>query len=85
MYHPNHPDGNYQMANQVQVFDPPNAISWKPGQDTDDGSLTFGGWVWRYDLTPVGPSEPGRGPDSDSADASPEWSSTRQCSQSPKA
>ena len=57
MYHPNHPDGNYQMANQVQVFDPPNAISWKPGQDTDDGSLTFGGWVWRYDLTPVGPSE----------------------------
>ena len=57
MYHPNHPDGNYQVANRVQVFDPPNVISWEPGQDTDDGSLTFGGWVWRYDLTPAGPSE----------------------------
>ncbi len=44
MYHPNHPDGNYQVANRVQVFDPPNVISW-------------GGWVWRYDLTPAGPSE----------------------------
>jgi len=57
MYHPNHPDGTYQVANRVQVFDPPNAISWETGQETDDGSLTFGGWVWRYDLTPVGPSE----------------------------
>ena len=57
MYHPNHPDGNYQMANRVQIFDPPNAIAWEPGQDTDDGRLSFGGWVWRYDLTPVGPSE----------------------------
>ena len=57
MYHPNHPDGNYQVANRVQVFDPPNVISWEPGQDTDDGSLTFGGWVWRYDLTPAGPSQ----------------------------
>ncbi len=37
MYHPNHPDGNYQMANRVQVFDPPNAISWEPGYDTKDG------------------------------------------------
>jgi hypothetical protein len=27
------------------------------GPDTDDGGLSFGGWVWRYDLTPVGPSE----------------------------
>ena len=56
MYHPNHPDGNYQMANQVQVFDPPRAISWKPGYDSGDGSLRFGGWVWRYDLAPAGPS-----------------------------
>ena len=56
MYHPNHPDGNYQVANRVQVYDPPSVISWKPGQDTDDGGLTFGGWVWRYDLTPAGPS-----------------------------
>lgn len=57
MYHPNHPDGNYQMANRVQVFEPPRAISWEPGQDTGDGSLRFGGWIWRYDLTPAGPSE----------------------------
>ena len=57
MYHPNHPDGNYQMANRVQVFDPPCIISWEPGQDTEDGSLRFGGWVWRYDLTPAGPSQ----------------------------
>jgi uncharacterized protein YndB with AHSA1/START domain len=56
MYHPNHPDKNYQMANQVQAFDPPHAISWKPGYDADDGSLQFGGWVWRYDLAPAGPS-----------------------------
>jgi uncharacterized protein YndB with AHSA1/START domain len=56
MYHPNHPDGNYRMANQVQVFEPPRVISWKPGQDTDDGDLSFGGWIWRYDLVPAGPS-----------------------------
>ena len=54
MYHPNHPDGNYQMANLVLAFDPPHAISWKPGYDTGDGSLDFGGWVWRYDLAPAG-------------------------------
>jgi hypothetical protein len=57
MYHPNHPDGNYQVANRVQVFDPPRAISWEPGYDTGDGSLGFGGWVWRYDLAPAGPSQ----------------------------
>jgi uncharacterized protein YndB with AHSA1/START domain len=56
MYHPGHPDGNYQMANRVEVFDPPHAISWKPGYDTGDGSLGFGGWFWRYDLAPAGPS-----------------------------
>jgi hypothetical protein len=57
MYHPNHPDGTYQMSNRVQVFDPPNTISWEPGYDAGDGTLAFGGWVWRYDLTPAGPSE----------------------------
>ncbi|MBO0728348.1 MAG: SRPBCC family protein [Acidimicrobiaceae bacterium] len=56
MYHPNHPDGSYQMANEVQLFDPPSSISWKPGQDAGDGTLRFGGWIWRYDLTPAGPS-----------------------------
>jgi uncharacterized protein YndB with AHSA1/START domain len=57
MYHPNHPDGTYQTVNRVQIFDPPNAIAWEPGYDTDDGGLGFGGWVWRYDLTPTGPSQ----------------------------
>ena len=57
MYHDNHPDGGYQMVNEVQVFDPPRAISWKPGYvDAGDGSLRFGGWTWRYDLDPDGPS-----------------------------
>ena len=58
MYHENHPDGGYQIVNQVQAFDPPSAISWKPGyRDTADGSLRFGGWTWRYDLDPTGPSK----------------------------
>lgn len=56
MYHENHPDGDYQMVNQVQAFDPPRAISWKPGYDSGDGRLKFGGWTWRYDLQQVGPS-----------------------------
>jgi hypothetical protein len=56
MYHPNHLDGNYQMANRVQVFDPPRTISWEPGYDAGDGTLRFGGWTWRYDLTPLGPA-----------------------------
>lgn len=53
MYHPNHPDGEYRMANQVQVLDPPKAISWRPGQEQEDGRLEFGGWFWRYDLAPA--------------------------------
>jgi hypothetical protein len=56
MFHPNHPDGDYQIANQIQVLDRPTAISWKPGYDTGDGTLGFGGWVWRYDLAPAEPS-----------------------------
>ena len=54
MYHVNHPDGNYQMANRVQVFDPPSTISWETGYDPGDGTLRFGGWFWRYDLAPAG-------------------------------
>jgi hypothetical protein len=44
------------MANRVQVFDPPHVISWEPGREGSDGDLQFGGWVWRYDLAPAGPS-----------------------------
>lgn len=57
MYHAEHPDGDYQMANRVEVIDPPRAIGWLPGQENGDGPPQFGGWLWRYDLAPLGPSE----------------------------
>jgi hypothetical protein len=57
MYHDNHPDKDYEMANRVEVFDPPRAIGWQPGQGPDDANLEYGGWVWRYDLEPVGPTQ----------------------------
>jgi hypothetical protein len=57
MHHPDHPDGDYQTANKVQVFDPPRAIGWLTGYEKDDGQLEFGGWLWRYDLVPLGPAE----------------------------
>ena len=44
------------MANKIQVLDPPRAIGWRPGTEKD-GHLEFGGWTWRYDLAPVGPSQ----------------------------
>ena len=57
MYHDNHPDKDYEMANRVEMFDPPRAIAWQPGQGADDAALEFGGWIWRYDLSPVTPSQ----------------------------
>jgi hypothetical protein len=58
MYHVNHPDKDYEMANRVEVFDPPRAIAWQPGQESaETGELGFGGWVWRYDLEASGPSQ----------------------------
>ena len=57
MYHANHPNGDYQVVNQVAVLDPPRAIGWLTGQDKGDGRMEFGGWIWRYDLVPLGPSE----------------------------
>ncbi len=57
MYHDNHPDGDYEMANRVEVFDSPRAIAWQPGQGDDDANLEFGGWFWRYDLEPAGPDQ----------------------------
>lgn len=56
MYHPNHPEGTYQMANRVQVFDAPSTIAWEPGNEASDGTIRFPGWIWRYDLTPAGTS-----------------------------
>ncbi len=57
MHHENHPDKDYEMANRVELFDPPRAIAWQPGQGPDDANLEFGGWVWRYDLKPVGSAQ----------------------------
>ena len=57
MYHDNHPDKDYEMANKVVAFDPARAIAWQPGQGADDAALEFGGWLWRYDLSPVTPSQ----------------------------
>ncbi len=54
MYHDNHPDHDYEMANLVEEFAPPHAISWQPGMGSDDANLELGGWIWRYDLRPVG-------------------------------
>ncbi len=58
MYHDNHPDGSYEMANRVLAFEPPRVISWEPGYVSPaTGKLEFGGWIWRYDLTQLGPDE----------------------------
>jgi hypothetical protein len=58
MYHENRPVGSYEMANQVPAFEPPRVISWKPGYvSSATGKLEFGGWIWRYDLTQLGPDE----------------------------
>jgi hypothetical protein len=56
MCHPNHPDGAYQMANRVQAFDAPSTISWEPGNEASDGTASFPGWMWRYDLKSARPS-----------------------------
>lgn len=56
MYHSGHPDGRYEVVNAIRVLDPPWAIAWATGTD-ETGTLEFGGWTWRYDLTPVGPAE----------------------------
>ena len=39
------------------MFDEPRAIAWKPGTESPEtGELSFGGWIWRYDLEATGPS-----------------------------
>jgi hypothetical protein len=57
MYHENYGGMHYEMANRVEVFEPPRAIAWLPGQGDDDANLDFGGWLWRYDLKSLGPAE----------------------------
>lgn len=57
MHHSGHRNGDYQVVNKVVVLEPRRAIGWLTGQEKDDGRLEFGGWTWRYDLTPLGASE----------------------------
>src|SRR4030088_1283625 len=53
--HDNHPDKHYKIANLVEVFDEPRAIAWQPGTESPEtGELSFGGWIWRYDLEAAG-------------------------------
>jgi hypothetical protein len=33
MYHPDHPNGGYQVVNKVEVLDSPRAIGWLTGQE----------------------------------------------------
>lgn len=63
MYHENHPNKHYEMANRVEVLDRPHAIAWQPGaepkdipgyQGPPDAGIDYGGWTWRYDLVPAG-------------------------------
>jgi hypothetical protein len=57
-YHENHPDKHYKIANPVEVLDGPRAIAWKPGTESPEtGELSFGGWIWRYDLEASGSSQ----------------------------
>jgi len=55
MYHENHPDKDYKMANRVEELEAPRVICWQPGQESPEtGELGFGGWTWRYDLEATG-------------------------------
>ena len=57
MYHENHPEKDYKIANLVEVFDEPRAIAWQPGTESPEtGERSAGGWIWRYDLEATGPS-----------------------------
>jgi uncharacterized protein YndB with AHSA1/START domain len=58
MYHENHPDKDYEIANRVVALDPPRVIAWKPGTESPDtGQVEPGGWLWRYDLEAAGDSQ----------------------------
>lgn len=57
MHHDAHPNGDYQVVNRVEVFDAPRVIGWITGYQKGDGEVEYGGWLWRYDLVPLGPSE----------------------------
>ncbi len=57
MFHPDHPNGNYEIHNVIIEFVHDRVIAWRPGFVSDEttGALGFGGWTWRYDLRSLGP------------------------------
>lgn len=52
-----HDVAGFELRRVYEVLDPPRAIGWLTGQEKGDGELEFGGWLWRYDLAPLGSSE----------------------------
>jgi uncharacterized protein YndB with AHSA1/START domain len=54
MFHSGHPDGDHLIHNRVEVLEAPRAIAWQPGSSGPDGTIAYGGWLWRYDLEPDG-------------------------------
>jgi len=55
VYHEKHPDKDCKITNLVEVFDEPRAVAWKPGTESPEtGELSFGGWIWHYDLEATG-------------------------------
>lgn len=55
MYHPDHVDGAYETVNDVIAHEEARVVAWRTGYvEAESGKLRFGGWWWRYDLTPVG-------------------------------
>lgn len=56
MYHRDHPEGAYETVNEVIDYEESTVLAWRTGYvEPGSGRLTFGGWWWRYDLTPLGP------------------------------
>ncbi|MGB3169558.1 MAG: ATPase [Rhodococcus sp. (in: high G+C Gram-positive bacteria)] len=44
--------GHYVMHNLVTAYVQDRTIAWLPGARTDGADIEYGGWWWRYDLTP---------------------------------
>ncbi len=57
MFHGNHPDGHYEMANKVIAFEPDREVGWEPGQEGPDGVIEYGGWTWHYAVEPIGAAQ----------------------------
>src|SRR6266516_6394611 len=41
MRHADHPNGDYQVVNKVEVLEAPRTIGWLTGTEKDDGHLEF--------------------------------------------